>query len=159
MEAARPAISIVIPALGAGGTLPRVLEGFARQSVPATQFELIVGLDAAAAEEEPLQRLLDGCPYPARLVRGDRPGASANRNAGARAATAPLVLFCDDDTIPVPEMLAEHVAWHRNHPEPEVAVLGLVRWAPELEVTAFMRWLDRGIQFCLLYTSPSPRDS
>ncbi len=26
-------------------------------------------------------------------------------------------------------------------------MLGLVRWAPELEVTTFMRWLDMGLQF------------
>jgi GT2 family glycosyltransferase len=105
---------------------------------------LILALDAAAdrvAEEALLA--VEG----AHVVRGARPGASANRNAGLDAARAPLVLFCDDDTIPVPAMLGEHLAWHRNHPQAEVAVLGLVRWAPELRVTPFMRWLDRGIQF------------
>ena len=44
-------------------------------------------------------------------------------------------------------MVAEHLAWHAAHPADEVAVLGLVRWAPELRVTPFMRWLDRGVQF------------
>ena len=29
----------------------------------------------------------------------------------------------------------------------EVAVVGEVRWARELKVTPFMRWLERGVQF------------
>jgi hypothetical protein len=43
--------------------------------------------------------------------------------------------------------VAEHLGWHRRWPKPEVAVLGHVRWARELRVTAFMRWIERGIQF------------
>jgi len=144
----RPALSVVIPTLGSGAALERVLVGFERQDTAAA-FELILGLDVAAddATEAALARHLEQMPVPARLVRGERPGASSNRNAGLAAAAAPIVLFADDDTIPVPAMIAEHLAWHRNHPQPEVAVLGLVRWAPELRVSAFMRWLDRGIQF------------
>jgi hypothetical protein len=39
------------------------------------------------------------------------------------------------------------LAWHDRHPAPEVGVVGHVRWAPELEASTFMRWLDHGIQF------------
>jgi GT2 family glycosyltransferase len=37
-------------------------------------------------------------------------------------------------------MVAEHVAWHRKYPEPEVGVLGHVDWAKELNPTPFMVW-------------------
>ena len=57
------------------------------------------------------------------------------------------MLFTDNDTIPHPDLVAEHLDWHASHPEEEIAVLGHVRWAPEIEVTTFMQWLDRGIQF------------
>jgi GT2 family glycosyltransferase len=43
--------------------------------------------------------------------------------------------------------VAQHLDWHDRHPAPEFAVLGRVRWARELRVTPFMRWLDSGIQF------------
>ena len=56
-----------------------------------------------------------------RRITGGRPGLSANRNAGVRDARAPLVLFTDNDTIPVPQLVSEHLAWHRSHPAPEVA--------------------------------------
>ncbi len=81
------------------------------------------------------------------IVHSERGGASAHRNVGWQAATAPLVLFLDDDIIPTPRLVAEHVAWHDASSVPEVGVLGLVRWSPEVRVTPFMRWLDMGIQF------------
>ena len=57
------------------------------------------------------------------------------------------MLFTDNDTIPVPKLISEHLRWHRRYPEAECGVVGRVRWARELEVTTFMRWLDAGIQF------------
>jgi GT2 family glycosyltransferase len=81
------------------------------------------------------------------VLQADRPGASAARNRGWRAATAPLILFIGDDTLPESRLLAEHFSWHERHPEEHVAVLGLVRWADEIRVTPFMTWLDEGIQF------------
>ena len=47
----------------------------------------------------------------------------------------------------MPEFVDEHLGVHRRHPEEEVAVVGHVRWSPELKLTPFMRWLDEGIQF------------
>ena len=75
------------------------------------------------------------------------PGLSANRNTGWRAARAPVVLFTDNDTIPVPRLVAEHLEWHDANPDDNVAVVGHVRWAKGLRVTPFMRWLDDGVQF------------
>jgi GT2 family glycosyltransferase len=142
-----PRLSVVISTLGNYETLRRVLDGYARQSAPPGSFEVVVALDAADPEPDTVAALLDDRPYPSRIVRGARPGLSANRNIGMRVAAAPLVLFTDNDTIPVRRLVAEHLEWHMRHPGPEVAVLGRVRWARELKVTPFMRWLDDGVQF------------
>ncbi|MFL5826944.1 MAG: glycosyltransferase family 2 protein, partial [Thermoleophilaceae bacterium] len=72
---------------------------------------------------------------------------SAARNAGWREIGTPLVLFLDDDVLPEPRLVEEHLDWHAHHPGMDVGVLGHVRCARELRVTPFMRWLDRGIQF------------
>ncbi|HEX8204751.1 MAG TPA: glycosyltransferase family 2 protein, partial [Solirubrobacteraceae bacterium] len=74
------------------------------------------------------------------------PGASAARNVGLREAAAPVVLFLGDDILASPRLLAEHAAWHARLPDEHVAVLGHVRWARRLRRTAFMAWLERGIQ-------------
>ncbi len=93
------------------------------------------------------QRAIGERAFEVQRLSGSRPGASAARNTGWRAARAPLVLFTDNDTIPTPALVSEHLAWHEREPEPEVGVLGHVRWAPELQVTVFMKWLEHGVQF------------
>lgn len=152
-----PEISVVISTLGNYGGLARVLAGYDRQDLAADRFELLVVVDRADPEPERVQAMLADRPHRARMLRGPRPGLSANRNAGVAAAGSELVLFTDNDTIPDPRLLAEHLDWHRRHPAEEVAVLGHVRWARELKVTPFMHWLDHGIQFD--YPNISGRDA
>jgi len=127
--------------------LERVLDGYARQTVEPDRFEVLVVMDCADPDPAAVDAAIGTRAYRIRRLVGHRPGLSANRNTGWAAAEAPIVLFTDNDTIPVPEFLAEHLEWHRRNPEDEVAVSGHVRWAPELKLTPFMRWLDEGVQF------------
>ncbi len=143
----QPRLSIVISTLGNYPTLARVLDGYSAQSVPQGSFEVVVVTDAADPQPDAVERAIGTRRFRVRRITGPVPGLSANRNAGWRAAAAPLVMFTDNDTIPVPPLVSEHLEWHRRFPEEETGVLGRVRWAPELEVTTFMRWLDMGTQF------------
>ena len=136
----------MIPTLGRHDTLARVLDRLETQT-SAARFEALVVADAAEPEPARVDAVLAGRPYPARRLVGARPGASAARNAGIRAAGAPLVLFLDDDVLPERRLVAEHLSWHARDPGEEAGVLGLVRWADELTVTPFMRWLERGVHF------------
>ncbi len=124
-----PEISVVIPTLGRSAALPEVLD---RVAGPRT--EVLVVADAAAPE-------VAGATH-----RAERPGASAARNVGLRAARAPLVLFLGDDILASPSLVPAHLAWHARLGDERVAVLGHVRWADRLKRTAFMAWLERGIQ-------------
>lgn len=137
------AISVVINVLGRHDVLARVLDGLARQR-DAAAFEVLVAPDAAEPDPDGIVSAVAGR---GRIVHAQRPGASAARNAGWRAASTPLVLFLGADILPAPRLVAEHLAWHARHPDDSVAVLGDVRWARGLRVTPFMRWLDRGWQF------------
>ena len=142
-----PRITAVIPTLGRRESLVRVLDRLERQSAPADELVVHVVADAGAEDPERVEAMAGERAYRLRVLRGERPGASSARNAGWRAAETPLVLFLDDDVMPERDLVAQHLLWHERHPEPETGVLGLVRWADELEVTPFMRWLDHGIQF------------
>ncbi|MGI8633470.1 MAG: glycosyltransferase family 2 protein [Solirubrobacterales bacterium] len=145
-----PEITVVVPTLGRRTSLLRAVERLLAQA-DAPPFELLIVRDAAADGEhvgEAIARMPADSPAMSwRLLEATRPGASAARNAGWREATAPLVLFVDDDVLAGPGLLRRHVEAHAAHPETEVAVLGLVTWARELRVTPFMRWLEQGIQF------------
>jgi glycosyltransferase involved in cell wall biosynthesis len=143
----RPELTIVISTLGNHGLLRRVLDGYERQHAPAISFEVLVVADCAEPDPGAVQAAVGERPYEVRVLSGSIPGLSANRNVGWDAARAPVVLFTDNDTIPVPALVREHLSWHRRWPAEEVAVAGLVRWAKGLKVTPFMRWLERGLQF------------
>jgi GT2 family glycosyltransferase len=146
-EARHPALSVVVSTLGNYPVLRRVLDGYSQQDAPSGSFELLVVVDQSDPNPRAVDEAIGRRSYPVHRLTGGRPGLSANRNAGWRAARAPVVLFTDNDTIPTPGLTSEHLAWHRRFPEAEVAVLGHVRWARELRVTPFMKWLERGVQF------------
>ncbi len=147
MQGRDPQLSVILSTLGNYDVLRRVLDGYDLQDTEPGTFEMIVVADKADPEPERVDQAIGDRSYPVRRITGRMPGLSANRNTGWRQARAPLILITDNDTIPVPRLVSEHLAWHRRHPEEEVVVAGHVRWAPELKTTAFMTWLDHGPQF------------
>ena len=136
---------MVIPTHERPVELSRALDSLGRQTQPPAHEVIVVanaGDDASLVEGSIGQRV-----PPPRLLVAAAPGASAARNLGWREARAPVVLFLGDDILAGPALLAEHLAWHRANPDEAIGVLGHVGWARELEVTPFMRWLERGMQF------------
>lgn len=140
-------ITILIPTLGRSQLLARVLGRLERQTAGADAFEVIVVADAQEPDLASVQEVTRSRPYRVQQLQAPRTGASAARNLGWQSAETELVLFLDDDVLPEPGLVSEHLRWHERHPEEEIGVLGRVRWADELVVTPFMRWLDDGIQF------------
>jgi GT2 family glycosyltransferase len=122
--------------------LAQALAALERQTLPRGDYELILAEDALADPDGPRPESDS-----VQVVRAEVPGASAARNAGWRAARAPVVVFVDDDIRAPRDLLDRHLARHARGPAGRTAVLGHVRWAPELTVTPFMHWLDRGVQF------------
>ncbi len=140
-------LSILIPTLGRPALLRRVLDRLDHQTVAAGSFEVVVVADANERDTAGLDAIVSNRGYATRRLQAKRPGASAARNEAWRAASAPVVLFLDDDILPEQGLVAGHVEWHRRYPEEAIGVLGHVRWADELAVTPFMRWLEDGVQF------------
>lgn len=142
-----PTISVVIPTLGRRASLSRCLARLAAQN--DRDAELLLVLDAASDRADEVRRALDDhAPLrEARLLTAERPGASAARNAGWRAATGDVVLFLDDDVLADPGLLDAHRAVHAERDAIGVGVLGAMRWAEDLRVTPFMRWVAHGVQF------------
>jgi glycosyltransferase involved in cell wall biosynthesis len=128
-------LSVVVPTLGRSRVLPRALAALRAQR-DAPEFEVVVVVDAAGD-------LPDEAPADTVLV-ARRPGASAARNEGIRAASGDVIVFLGDDILASPRLLGEHALWHDRLPAEHVAVLGLVE--RHGRSGAFERWLDRGIQ-------------
>jgi GT2 family glycosyltransferase len=140
-------LTVGIPTLGNYQTLHRVLDGLGQQTVGTDVFEVVVVADEAEPDIGEVENAIGERPFPIRLLVGSVPGASANRNKVLDTARGPLILFIDNDTIPCETLVEEHLQWHDRWPDENVGILGRVRWATELQVTPFMRWLESSMLF------------
>jgi GT2 family glycosyltransferase len=134
-----PELSVVVPTRDRAGKLRRCLDALTAQQAD-TATEILV-VDDGSTDETPavLER------YPQVIgVRRPPGGRGAARNPGVERATGRIVLFLDDDVVVTEGLVQRHLDHHRAHPEENEALIGLVTWAPELEITPHMRWLEDG---------------
>lgn len=108
----RPRVSVVVPCYRAAAELPRCLDSLAAQSLPTSDFEVVLvlnGPDDGALEgvrtRWPSLRL--------RTVRSATPGAGRARNLGVAVATGEQVTFVDHDDLVSPDYLATLLALAR----------------------------------------------
>jgi glycosyltransferase involved in cell wall biosynthesis len=96
-----PQVSVVIPARNAARTLGAQLEALAAQDT-SKRWELVVVDNASTDSTRVLAETFARQISPLRVVTWTTPGSNTTRNAGIRAARAPLVLLCDADDIVAP---------------------------------------------------------
>jgi GT2 family glycosyltransferase len=143
-------ISVVIPTYRRPDALARTIDALERQTVTPDEFEVIVVDDPVDDDPSAVATALaaERRTMSVRHLHRDGHGVSAARNAGWRAAEAPLVMFLGDDILAAPDLLKQHLDWHEQRGRAgDVGVLGHVRWASEIRETPFMRWLEHGYQF------------
>lgn len=111
-----PRLSIVIPTHNRAHILPRTLGSLARQTAPPEAYEVILVADGCQDETATVVQSLD-LPYSLRFIEQPPLGLSTARNRGAAEATAPTLLFFDDDMEALPGLVAAHIAAHEVHPD------------------------------------------
>lgn len=105
--------SVVIPTYNRCASLRRTLESLTRQNLPAVEFEVIVSDDGSSDATAEVARSFSGR-LPIRYCFSEDLGyrVAAARNAGARLATAPVLVFIDTGTLAGPGFLHGHLAAH-----------------------------------------------
>jgi 2-polyprenyl-3-methyl-5-hydroxy-6-metoxy-1,4-benzoquinol methylase len=126
-------LTVVIPTRDRWPTLRRTLEALRRQTVQG--FAIVVSVDG---DDQDVPDLGAGV----EVVQRRLGGSASARNAGAARVRTEVMLLLDDDMVPVPDLVARHLAVHDAHPEVEAGALGCAQWHPELRPTAVSRWLD-----------------
>jgi GT2 family glycosyltransferase len=112
----------------------RALDAEAASGQP---FEAIVSVDGADDGSADALRSLP-LTYPTQVLEQPRGGPAAARNAAAAVASGDLLLFLDDDTVPLPGLVAAHVAAHRS--QDHLAVIGTMLPPPTWRLSAWLRW-------------------
>jgi glycosyltransferase involved in cell wall biosynthesis len=98
---AGPEVSVVVPTRDRPEGLAALIAALRAQTLAPERFELIVVDDGSDPPQRPA-----GSRLALRVIRREHAGGpGAARNAGWRAARAPLVAFVDDDCVPLPAWL------------------------------------------------------
>jgi glycosyltransferase involved in cell wall biosynthesis len=133
-----PHVSIVIPTHNRIERLKRVLAALERQNYDQDNFEVIVVSDGSSdGTNEYLSALTT--PLCFHTVVQPNQGVAVARNSGVRHATGDLVLFIDDDVVPAPQLIAEHVRIHTTHTD-DVIVLGPMLTPDDFPMSRWVRW-------------------
>lgn len=130
-----PRVSVVIPTRNRLDALLETVRGFASQTYPVTDYEVIIVDDGSSMPVAvPATVLSTRC----KVVRRDGHERSAARNAGARLARGDILVFVDDDISVERTFLEAHV--HAHAEWPGALVVGLIRLPDSAGTTAFGRF-------------------
>ncbi|MDG4792828.1 glycosyltransferase [Micromonospora sp. WMMD1082] len=108
-----PQLSVIIPTFNRSDLLRQTLGNLARQRMPTEMFEVIVADDGSSDDTRAVvTEAAKALPvrYHFQPDEGFRAGAA--RNAGARLATAPILVFLDTGALVGPDFLDCHLAEH-----------------------------------------------
>ena len=105
-------LSIVVATYARSALLKALIESLTQQTDMA--FEVVVAIDGSPDDTEAmLEAYRSQSPFEIRWLNTnmvDAYGLATARNAGIKAARGTAVVILDDDSIPVPEFVAEHKA-------------------------------------------------
>jgi GT2 family glycosyltransferase len=131
-------ISVVIPTYNRLDSLKRVLDALEGQVYPLEKFEVVVVSDGSAdGTHEYLRNIRT--PYRLKPLVQTNQGPAAARNYGVAKATGELILFIDDDVVPDPHLIREHVRLHNRQAE-DVVVIGTMLTPPDAKLAPWVRW-------------------
>ncbi|TDB75480.1 glycosyltransferase [Micromonospora sp. KC723] len=118
--------SVVIPTYNRADLLAYTLESLTRQTLPAEEFEVLIGDDGSTDHTASVvDRYRDRLAIQHLFHEHDGFGAARARNAGIRRATGDICVMLDSGIMAHSGFLAAHLASHESASGP-VAVIGYV---------------------------------
>lgn len=115
MANSSPQVSIVIPTHNRLHLMREMLRALEEQEPGTPDFEVIVVADGCTDGTPAMLRNYDG-ELALRIVQLGGAGPAIARNAGADRARGELLLFLDDDVLPVAGLVSAHAAAHDANP-------------------------------------------
>jgi glycosyltransferase involved in cell wall biosynthesis len=119
-----PKISVVLPMHNRANVLPRAIRSVLDQRL--REFELVVVDDGSTDNGVAVAKSF-GDGRITIIELGQNRGGNAARNAGVRAAKAPLIAFLDSDDAYLPEKLERVVAEFEDRPELDLLVDSFIK--------------------------------
>lgn len=136
-----PEVTVVIPTHNRARSLGRVLEALSAQQGEVAGLEVVVVIDGSTDDTAGYLASRDWG-LDLHVQSQPQSGVANARNNGAAAATAPYLIFIDDDVTPAPGFLTAHLDAHRRTPD----CVSIGRLAPSNDPNdrppGWWRWLE-----------------
>jgi len=144
LDGLQPDVSIVVALEGDAERIPTLIAHLERQTHPASRVEIIlVTPPFSAALHDAARHSAEGAPIPTRVIGASQPSITSALNDGIRVARGELVLFLDEDLLPSPHWVEQHVAAHARLGE-RVCTVGALKPHPQLDRHALTAWFMSG---------------
>jgi glycosyltransferase involved in cell wall biosynthesis len=132
-------VSVVIPTYNRAQLLDRALSALENQNTVAV-FQVIV-VDDGSDDDTPVVAARQRR-YPVRYIKQHNQGPGPARNAGIKTASAPIILFIDDDVVPAPDLVDQHARSQSTSP---CVVIGRLEM-PTTRQPAWAEWECRTLE-------------
>ncbi len=130
-------VSVVVPTYNRLDRLQRVLSCLEGQTYPRDRYEVIVVSDGSTDGTAEYLRALTQDMH-LKYVQQENQGPAAARNQGMRMAAGAIVLFLDDDVIPAPNLIAEHMRSHQQ--SANSVVIGPMLTPEDFQLSPWVSW-------------------
>jgi GT2 family glycosyltransferase len=132
-----PKASIIIPTFNRLARLKSVITALEKQTVPLGDFEVIMISDGSKdGTDEYLQGYTQPLDLKAHFQQNQGPAAA--RNLGISQASGEIVIFLDDDVVPEPELVHEHIQAHAE--ADNIVVLGPMLTPTDMHLSPWTQW-------------------
>ena len=138
LSSSAPRVSVVLATYNRAALVVRLLDQLGRQTLPPSEFEVVVMDDGSMPAIAPRLRALR-TPYTLTVLEQQNSGAAVARHNAILHARGELLVLVDDDMQVPPQFLAEHLRLHP--PGVPTAVFGRYRDDPAIAaMPLFERW-------------------
>jgi glycosyltransferase involved in cell wall biosynthesis len=108
-------VSVIVPTYNGAHKISGVINALRGQDFKA--FELIIVIDGSTDDTEEVLGRMDLSFAPTRIIKQENSGRAAVRNRGAGEASGELLIFFDDDMLPLANCIEGHVHHHIQNPD------------------------------------------
>jgi glycosyltransferase involved in cell wall biosynthesis len=139
-QAATPLISAVVTTYNRPKLCIKAILSLACQTLDQKDYEIIVVDDGSSPETRHLLDSLSAV-VDFKYVFQPNSGLASAKNHGLFHASAPIVLFLDDDDISSPNLLEQHLIAHARYPDQNISILSHTQLSEELVHDPLMKFV------------------
>jgi glycosyltransferase involved in cell wall biosynthesis len=108
-------VSVVIPTYNGEHKISHLLDALLKQTLQ--NFEIVVVIDGSTDCTEKILDKYERRFYRFKKIKQPNSGRSIVRNQGSKHAGGDLLIFYDDDMIPLPDSISQHLRFHTLNPK------------------------------------------